>query len=163
MILGCLTQVDYFKHALQRSSPLSSIILAPIDNQYWDGSHPASAISLISPVLLFLKTPIMTGAKPSPKGYFWVSSFGVWTMIYCAYMFYQLHALACTPTCINGTIDRGIVDFTAGLMDLLMEMAFDRQALPGIQHGWSCCSTKLTMLAGALASSPPPNWVKPPV
>jgi hypothetical protein len=41
----------------------------------WAGNHQSSPISLISPVLLLLKTPIASGTKPNPKGYFWVNPF----------------------------------------------------------------------------------------
>ena len=76
-----------------------------------------------------------------------------------AYIFYQLNTLGCTPLCINGVIDHAVVDFTAGLMDVLMELGFGR-AQPGSR--WRSCKAKLTMLAKALAESAPPNWVNAP-
>jgi len=61
--------------------------------------------------------------------------------------------------CINGVIDQAVVDFTAGLMDILMELGFG-QTLPGDR--WRHSSTMLTALAKALGESTPPNWVNPP-
>jgi hypothetical protein len=55
-------------------------------------------------------------------------------------------------------IDRAVVDFTAGLMDILMELGFS-QVLP--VDRWRNCSVKLTALAKALGESTPPNWVNP--
>jgi hypothetical protein len=75
------------------------------------------------------------------------------------YIFHQLHSLACTPMCINGVIDQAVVDFTAGLMDILMELGFG-QALPGDR--WRNCSARLTVLAKALGESAPPSWVDTP-
>jgi hypothetical protein len=124
----------------------------------WAGSHQSSPISLISPVLLLLKTPVASGTKPSPKGYFWVSPFAICLLVYTAYP-YQLHALGCTPICINGVIDRAVVDFTAGLIDILMELGFG-QALPSDR--WRNSSAKLAALGKALAESTPPSWVDPP-
>jgi hypothetical protein len=56
-------------------------------------------------------------------------------------------------------IDHAIVCFTAGLTDILMELAFG-QAPPGDR--WRDCSAKLTMLAKALEESTSPTWVNPP-
>ena len=124
----------------------------------WAGSHQSSPISLISPVLLLLKTPVVSGTKPSPKGYFWVSPFAICLLIYTAYA-YQLHALGCTPICINRVIDQAVVDFTSGLMDILMELGFG-QALPSDR--WQNSSAKLATLGKALAESTPPSWVDTP-
>jgi hypothetical protein len=55
-------------------------------------------------------------------------------------------------------IDHAVVDFTAGLMDVLMELGFG-EAQPGDR--WRSCKARLTMLAKALAESAPPNWVEP--
>ena len=76
-----------------------------------------------------------------------------------AYAFYQLHTLGCTPMCINGVIDHAVVDFTAGLMDVLMELGFS-EAQPGDR--WRSCKARLTALATALAESAPPAWVDLP-
>lgn len=52
-----------------------------------------------------------------------------------------------------------MVDFTAGLLDVLMELGFG-QASPGDR--WRNSSAKLTMLGKALAESTAPNWVDAP-
>jgi hypothetical protein len=87
-----------------------------------------------------------------------VSPFAICVLVYAAYA-YQLHALGCTPICINGVIDRAVVDFTAGLTDILMELGFG-QALPSDR--WRNSSAKLATLGKALAESTPPSWVDPP-
>jgi hypothetical protein len=56
-------------------------------------------------------------------------------------------------------IDRAVVDFTAGLMDILMDLAFG-QAPSGDR--WRNCRIKLAALGQALQVSAPPNWVDPP-
>ena len=70
-----------------------------------------------------------------------------------------MHALGCTPICINRVIDQGVVHFSAGLMDILMELAFG--VAPRGKH-WKDCGAKLVMLALTLKDSPPPPWVDPP-
>jgi hypothetical protein len=56
-------------------------------------------------------------------------------------------------------IDQAVVDFSAGLMDILMELAFG-QAPPGDR--WKDSSARLVMLAQKLKDSPSPSWVNPP-
>jgi hypothetical protein len=56
-------------------------------------------------------------------------------------------------------IDHAVVDFTAGLMDVLMELGFGK-AQPGSR--WRSCKARLTTLAKALAESAPPRWVETP-
>ena len=63
------------------------------------------------------------------------------------------------PICINGVIDQAVVDFSAGMMDILMELAFG-QAPPGDR--WRDCGARLVMLAQTLKESAPPDWVDPP-
>ena len=63
------------------------------------------------------------------------------------------------PICINGVIDRAVVDFSAGIMNILMELAFS-QAPPGDR--WRDCGARLVMLAQMLKESAPPDWVDPP-
>src|SRR6266849_4441565 len=69
-----------------------------------------------------------------------------------------MHALGCTPICINGVIDQAVVDFSASLMDILMELAFGVAARG---KRWKDCGAKLIMLAQTLKESPPPPWVDP--
>ena len=125
----------------------------------WAGNHQSSSISLLSPVLLLLKTPVTSGSKPTLKAYFWVNPFLIRVTILTAYAFYQLHTLACMPMCINGVIDHTVVNFTTGLMDILMELGFG-QAPP--QDRWRSCGAMLTGLANALGESTSPSWVNPP-
>jgi hypothetical protein len=56
-------------------------------------------------------------------------------------------------------IDQAVVDFSAGIMDILMELAFG-QAPPGDR--WRDCGARLVTLAQALKESAPPDWVNPP-
>lgn len=67
--------------------------------------------------------------------------------------------MGCTPICINGLIDQAVVDFSAGLMDILMELAF---GLAPRADRWRDCGAKLVILAQTLKESAPPNWVDPP-
>ena len=67
--------------------------------------------------------------------------------------------MGCTPICINGVIDQAVVNFSAGLIDILMELAFG-EAPPGDR--WRDCGDRLVMLARTLKESAPPSWVTPP-
>jgi hypothetical protein len=67
--------------------------------------------------------------------------------------------MGCTPICINGVIDKAVVNFSAGLIDILMELAFGK-APPGDR--WRNCGDQLVMLARTLKESAPPSWVTPP-
>lgn len=71
-----------------------------------------------------------------------------------------MHAVGCTPMCINGVIDQAVVNFSAGLTDILMELAFGKAARG---KRWRDCGAKLVVLAQTLKDSPPPLWVNPSV
>ena len=52
----------------------SFVLMKTTPHEEWAGNHQSSPISMLSPVLLLLKTPIAIGNKPTPKSYFWVNS-----------------------------------------------------------------------------------------
>jgi hypothetical protein len=56
-------------------------------------------------------------------------------------------------------IDQAVVNFSAGLIDILMELAFGK-APPGDR--WRDCGDRLVTLARTLQESAPPSWVTPP-
>lgn len=56
-------------------------------------------------------------------------------------------------------MDQAVIDFSAGLMDILMELAFG--VAPRAKR-WKDCGAQLVMLAQTLKGSAPPRWVDPP-
>ncbi|KAF8276541.1 hypothetical protein DL93DRAFT_1698549, partial [Clavulina sp. PMI_390] len=123
----------------ERVPKKAALILAEMERSEWAAAHhPASAVSLISPVLMFLKTQIGNGTHPTGKGYA------------------ALHTLGCTPICINGVVDAAVKDFTVGLVDVLLELGFGEGTH---QEWWAECGHALVTLGRTLERSEPPAWV----
>ncbi|KAF8283220.1 hypothetical protein DL93DRAFT_2234684 [Clavulina sp. PMI_390] len=107
----------------------------------WAGPHPASVVPLLSPVLMFLKTPTAIGSLPPGRS------------------FAALHTLGCLPICINGVVDVAVKDFTVGLIDALLQLGFSDG--PQVDR-WTEVGHTIGRLARILEQSPEPLWLNVP-
>ena len=116
-------------------------------------------LSLISPLLLFLRTQFSLKESLGPGTLLHVSRQHVSTEFIFAYALHvQMYTYRCTPICVNSVVDMGVYQFQKDLIDGLIEKAFIRgEPCQDMEAAWRRFGNCMgSAIKGLLGSPPPP-------